>query len=138
MTGDLLINNNDAYTNYGVSMGDKFIDTIEAPLELKPFIENESRLNHGKTVIVSNVKYAAREITLNFHIKATDLSTLQTKKAAFLAVLYAGNLTIKIKDRSEVYHLRYIGKNAAFALSKSGRSCKLSARFSEDNPSNRS
>lgn len=138
MVGDLLINNADAYTNYGVSMGDKFIDTIEAPLELKPLIENESRLNHGKSVIVSNVRYSSRELTLSFTLKAANLSALQTKRAAFLAVLYAGNLTVKIKNRSEVYHLRYLGKNTTFAQSKTGRSCKISARFSEDNPSNRS
>ena len=53
---DLLINNKNAYITWGVRMGDGFLDTIGAPAPMKEFIENKSRLEHGKRVIVSNSK----------------------------------------------------------------------------------
>ena len=45
---DLLINGRDAYKTWGVRMGDKFLDVLGASLPMKEFIENKSRLEHGK------------------------------------------------------------------------------------------
>ena len=50
MEGDLLINNKDAWTTWGVNMGAGFLDIIDAPLQMKEYIENESRMEHGKHI----------------------------------------------------------------------------------------
>ena len=51
MKGELLINGKDAWTTWGVCMGEGFLDSIDAPAPMKDYIENESRLEHGKRVI---------------------------------------------------------------------------------------
>ena len=61
---DLLINNKDAYATWGVRMGESFLDVIGTPAPMKEFIENKSRLEHGKRVIINNPKVDEREITL--------------------------------------------------------------------------
>ena len=77
---ELLINNKNAYTTWGVRMGDKFLDTIGASSPMKEFIENKSRLEHGKRVIVNNPKLDERDITLSFTIEGNSQSDYQAKK----------------------------------------------------------
>lgn len=50
---ELLINNKDAYTIWGVRMGKGFLDVLGASSPMKEFIENKSRLEHGKRVIIN-------------------------------------------------------------------------------------
>lgn len=65
-------------------MGDKFLDVFGASLPMKEFIENKSRLEHGKRVIINNPKIDEREITLSFTIEGNSKSDYQAKKKAFL------------------------------------------------------
>ena len=44
---ELLINGENAYTTWGVRMGEGFLDVIGASAPMKDFIENKSRLEHG-------------------------------------------------------------------------------------------
>ena len=53
---ELLINGENAYTIWGVRMGDGFLDVLGASSPMKEFIENKSRLEHGKRVIFNNTK----------------------------------------------------------------------------------
>lgn len=138
MKGQLLINNIDAYTQWGVSMGDNFIDNIEAPLTLKDYVSNESRIEHGKRVITdpAMLKIASRDVTLQFQICGNSAEDYMNKKKAFQLVLYSGVIDIKIPARGEeVYHLLYQGKQVSF--SQSLMEGKLSAKFEEPNPMNR-
>ena len=66
---DLLINTQDAYTTWGVRMGEGFLDVLGASSPMKEFIENKSRLEHGKRVIINDPKIDEREITLSFTIE---------------------------------------------------------------------
>ena len=138
MRGDLIINGQDAYTTWGVSMGDNFIDSIEALASLKDHITNESRMEHGKRVITapSVMKVASRDVTLQFHIFGNTTEAYMANKKAFQAILYSGVVDIKIPARgSEVYHLIYQGKQVSF--SQSACDGMLSAKFEEPNPMNR-
>ena len=65
---DLLINTQDAYTTWGVRMGEGFLDVLGASSPMKEFIENKSRLEHGKRAIINDPKIDEREITLSFTI----------------------------------------------------------------------
>ena len=138
MRGDLIINGQDAYTTWGVSMGDNFIDNIEALASLKDHITKESRMEHGKRVITapSVMKVASRDVTLQFHIFGNTTEAYMANKKAFQAVLYSGVVNIQIPSRGdEVYHLLYQGKQVSF--SQSACDGKLSAKFEEPNPMNR-
>lgn len=137
MTGDLYINGKDAYTTWGVNMGEGFLDAITAPVSLKSNIENDSRLEHGKRVIVVP-KLSSREITLVFTLKGSSESDYKTKRKSFYDELYKGSLTIKVPDNGEeTYHLVYLGKSTSFAQNIKRNFCKMSIKFEETNPSNR-
>ena len=74
MSGDLIINGKDAWTTWGVCMGDGFFFFLDGFNEMKDFIEDESRLEHGKRIITDNAKVASREITLQFTIEGSSES----------------------------------------------------------------
>lgn len=139
MANELIINNKDAYATWGVRMGDGFLDTIGTPSPMKEYIENKSRLEHGKRVIVSAPKQDEREITLTFTIEGNSKSDYQSKKNSFFNELYGGNVDIKVPDNgSEVYHLIYLGKSITYAQSLDRTFGKVSMKFSEPNPAERS
>ena len=73
---DLLINNRDALATWGVRMGDGFIEAIYAPLSMKEVIENKSRLQDGKRVIIENRKIDERDLTLTFTLSHAHLSSI--------------------------------------------------------------
>ena len=139
MTGDLFINNKDAWSTWGVRMGDSFLDTIDGFNEMKDYIEDESRLEHGKRMIMDNAKVASREITLQFTIEGSSESDYRTKKKAFQTELEKGLVNIKVPALgTDVYKLVYLGKNVSYGLSLDRCFGKVSSKFCEPNPANRS
>ena len=139
MTGDLIINSKDAWTTWGVRMGDGFLDAIDGFNEMKDYIENESRLEHGKRVITDNAKVDSREITLQFTIEGGSESDYRTKKKAFQTELEKGVVSIKVPALgNEVYKLVYLGKNVSYGLSLDRCFGKVSSKFCEPNPADRS
>ena len=135
---DLLINTQDAYTTGGVRMGEGFLDVLGASSPMKEFIENKSRLEHGKRVIINDPKIDEREITLSFTIEGNSQSDYQAKKKAFFEELYKGVVDIQVPANSnEIYHLIYLGKSVAYAQSLDQTFGKISAKFNEPNPANR-
>ena len=139
MTGDLIINGKDALTNWGVRMGEGFLDAIDGFNEMKDYIENESRLEHGKRVITDNAKVASREITLQFTIEGSSESDYRAKKKAFQAELEKGAVNINIPTlTTEIYKLVYLGKSISYGLSPDRCFSKISSKFEEPNPMDRS
>lgn len=139
MTGDLIINGKDAFSTWGVRMGDGFLDAIDGFNQMKDYIENESRLEHGKRVITDNAKVDSREITLQFTIEGDSESDYRTKKKAFQTELEKGAVSIKVPVLgSEVYKLVYLGKSVSYGLSFDRRFGKVSSKFEEPNPADRS
>lgn len=139
-TPELRINgSNTLYKDYGLRMGEGFIDALTEPLSLKDNVENESRLEHGKRVIVeSSPKFQSREVTLDFTLAGSSASDLLAKKNAFLALVYKGAITVEIpKVSSEVYHLIYKGKGSEYAMSTDRRFCHMMLKFEEPDPSRR-
>lgn len=139
MTGDLFINGKDAFSTWGVRMGDGFLDSIDGFNQMKDYIENESRLEHGKRVITDNAKVDSREITLQFTIEGSSESDYRMKKKAFQTELEKGTVNIKIPALgSEIYKLIYLGKSLSYGLSYDHCFGKVSSKFSEPNPMDRS
>lgn len=138
MNGDLLINGKDALETWGVRMGDGFLDAIDGFNEMKDYIENESRLEHGKRMITDNAKVASREITLQFTIEGSSEGDYRSKKKAFQTELEKGAVNIKVPALGdEVYKLVYLGKSISYGLSSDRCFCKISSKFCEPNPMDR-
>lgn len=134
---DLLINNRDALATWGVRMGDGFIEAIYAPLPMKEVIENKSRLQDGKRVIIENRKIDERDLTLTFTLQGSSPSDYTTKYKSFLDEIAKGEFTIKIPALGEeVYHLYYI-RSASFGFNPSRIFSKISVKLNEPNPANR-
>lgn len=138
MTRELFINGKDAWTEWGVSMGDGFVDAIDAFVPMKEYIENDSRLEHGKRVLVTTPRLASRELTLHFTIKGVSEADFRSKRRAFENELRKGRVTVMVPAlNDEVYHLLYLGRNVSYALNRSRTFAAISAKFEEPNPSDR-
>lgn len=138
MTGDLFINGKDALETWGARMGDGFLDAIDGFNQMKDYIENESRLEHGKRVITDNARVDSREITLQFTIEGSSESDYRSKKKAFQTELEKGAVNIKVPVLgNEVYKLIYLGKSVSYGLSLDRCFGKISSKFEEPNPMDR-
>ena len=138
MTGELYINGKDAWIEWGVNMGEDFINEIDAFVPMKELIENDSRLEHGKRILLANPRIASRELTLHFTIKGDSETDYRAKRKAFEQELQKLAVDIKVPAiGTEVYHLVYLGKSVAYALNLSRTFCTVSAKFEEPNPMNR-
>ncbi|EKJ91760.1 hypothetical protein QR305_02018 [Bacteroides finegoldii] len=132
---DLLINGRDAYAVWGVRMGDNFLDVVGSSVPIKELIENKSRVEHGKRVIINNPKLDERELTLTFTIEGSSQSDYQVKKTSFFEELYKGVITVQIPaNSSDIYHLIYLGKSVTYAQSLDRTFGRISAKFCEPNP----
>lgn len=138
MKGDLLINNKDAWTTWGVMMGSNFLETLDGFNEMKDFISNESRIEHGRRVVINNPKVAAREITLQFTIQGKTKSDYRENRNAFQEELENGRVDIIVPELgTQVYKLVYTGKNISYGLSRSRCFGRFSGKFIEPNPKDR-
>lgn len=138
MTGDLFINEVDAWTEWGVNMGEGFIGSIDSFAPMKDYIENDSRLEHGKRVLLASPRVASRDLTLHFTIMGANEADFRAKRKAFEAELQKGKVDVRIPAIGiETYHLIYTGKSVSYGLNLSRTFCSLSAKFEEPNPMNR-
>lgn len=138
MKGDLIINGKDAFVEWGINMSDKFIPTIKSPAPMKELIENESRLEHGKRVVVDNPKVDSRTITLTFHIRGSNKVQYDSRYDSFVDELYNAVMKIQVPDLgNQVYKLLY-KKHTTFSENYKRTSGKISVQFEEPNPMDRS
>ena len=134
---DLIINGFDALQQWGVRMGDGFIDVLFAPEPLKEFIENKSRLLNGKQVLYNDPKIDERDVTLVFTLEGTSPDDYLSKYTAFKVELQKGKIEIKVPALgNEVYRFTYL-RSASFGLNISRTFSKISVKFNEPNPANR-
>ena len=132
-------------TLVGVKMGDGFKDELFAPAELKEFVSNESRLEHGKRVITigsnnnSLARKASRNIALEFLIVGNSESDFELNKNTFFNELYKGSVKLEVPEiTTDVFHLIYQGKSGTYSSGLSKKACKVKVSFEEPDPSNRS
>ncbi len=133
MTGDLLINEKDAWSEWGVVMGDGFISSILTPAGNKDFIQNESRTENGKRVLYVNPKIDSRELTLTFNIHGSNSSDYLSKFNSFVGELQKGKVGISIPEIGMSFNLLH-KKSASFGINSARTFSKLSVKFEEPNP----
>lgn len=139
MKGELFINGKDAWEEWGVNMGKEFLDTIDSFVSLKEYIENESRLEHGKRILTEvSPKISSRELSLSFTIQGADAGDYRDKRKAFEGELLQGRVNIVVPSLgAEVFKLVYLGRNITYAMNKSRTFSTITAKFEEPNPMDR-
>lgn len=137
MSGDLLINGKNAFDEWGVNMGDSFLNTLLTPPPVKEYCENKSRLEDGKRVLLGNKKDDEREISLTFTIQGENQSDYILKYKAFMEEMSSGLVSINVPVLgSDIYHVYY--KNAvSYAMSLDRTFSKITMKVCEPNPTNR-
>ena len=134
---DLYINEKEA-SDFGVHMGEGFLSALDTPASLKEFIENESRLEDGKRIIVHEIRRASRELTLKFVITGKSTAEFTQNKQRLMEELDKGVVEIQVPALGgQVYNLIYRGQSIQYGLSRSRKTATLSARFEEPNPTDR-
>lgn len=134
---ELIINGKDAYQEWGVRMGEGFLDTLNGYYPLKEYITNNDRTQDGVQYFGAP-KVNERSLTLNFTIEGSDKDDFTVKNRAFAEMMRKGDVTIQVPaDRSDVYHLKYTGKSCTFARNVERTFSKIGLAFIEPNPTNR-
>lgn len=136
MLGDLYINSQDSWGTWKVAMGESFIENLLLPAGNKDFIENESRLENGKRVITTNPKVASRDVTLTFNIHGDTTTEYLANYAAFVAVLQAGTVKIRVPAINMVFNLIY-KKSTSFNIGRARMDSSLAVKFEEPDPTDR-
>lgn len=136
MTGDLLINGIDAYTTWGVSLGETAFSVLMTPAPMKDCVEANSSLEHGKRVYIadSGMKVDERDLQLPFNIQASSLVDFNNKLVGVTSELQKGISEVYIKDLDTTYHFKYEGAQPLTFLKRIGT---ILIRFNEPNPMNR-
>lgn len=134
---ELIINGKDAYQEWGVRMGEGFLDTINGYFPMKEYITNNDRTQDGVQYF-GVPKVNERSLTLNFTIEGSDKDDFTVKNRAFAEMMRKGDVTIQVPaDRPDVYHLKYTGKSCTFARNMERTFAKIGLVFIEPNPTNR-
>lgn len=136
MLGDLFINNQDAWGTWMVAMGESFIENLLLPAGNKDFIENESRLENGKRVITTNPKVASRDVTLTFNVHGDTTTEYLSNYVAFVAVLQAGAVKIRVPAIKMTFNLIY-NKANSFNIGRARMDSSLAVKFEEPDPTDR-
>lgn len=133
---DLYINGDNARTAYGVILADGALAALRKPAPNKPFIENKSRLQHGKRVIKKNPRKDERTIVLPIQIVASNTTDFNTKYDLFCAALDTGSLLIRTSLQPTVYY-RCIYNDCQQYTEFDGKYAKFMLSLTEPNPNNR-
>ena len=136
--GELYINNKDAYKTWGISLEDgTSLSALMTPVPNKAYIQNKSRLEHGKRVIVNNPKKDERIVTLPIKLVARDESDFFTKYGSFCDELALGTLVIRTKYQPTVYYKCVYISCTQFSQFMRGIA-KYTLRLEEPDPNDRS
>lgn len=134
--GQLYINNQDAFSTWGVSFEDGTLAKLMTFPALKDRVTNESRLEHGKRVINEMPRISSRELSLEMHMVAPDFATFLVRLEDFTTTLAGGEITLRTSFQPNVvYHLYYI---SCTQFTQFDGLAKFILRLEEPNPTRRS
>ncbi|MDY7253537.1 hypothetical protein QHG78_09675 [Bacteroides sp. A1-P5] len=136
MKDELYLNGKDAYTTWGISMDDTSLSELMTPVSNKVFIENESRLEHGKQVIVTKSKLDARNLTLNINLVASNEQQFFERYNSFCEELATGMLEVRTKYQPNVVYRTIYQSCSQFSQFMRGIG-KFTLKLYEPNPNDR-
>lgn len=136
MKEELYINGKDAYITWGVSMDDTALSELMTPVANKTFIESESRLEHGKRVVVANPRMDARNLTFQINLTASDEKLFFERYSSFCEELATGVLEIETKYQPDVVYKTIYQSCSQFSQFMRGIG-KFVLKLYEPNPNDR-
>lgn len=136
MKDELYINGKDAYITWGISMGDTSLSELLTPVSNKELIENESRLAHGKQVLVTNLRFDARNLTLTINLTASDEQQFFQRYNGFCKELATGKLVIKTMYQPDIVYKTIYQSCSQFSQFMRGIG-KFTLKLYEPNPNDR-
>lgn len=136
MIGELFINGKDAYMEWGISMDDTALSALMTPAPNKEFVENKSRLEHGKRVVAANPKKDERNLTLQINLTAPDKDAFFAKYDSFCSELATGVLEIRTKYQTNILYRTVYLSCQQFSQFMQGIG-KFVLKLNEPNPADR-
>lgn len=136
MIGDLFINGKDAYQEWGLFLSDTSLSSLMTPAPNKKFIENSSRLEHGKRVITSNPMKDERNLTLQVCFTAPNEDLFFKRYSSFCKELDTGVLDIKTRYQPDIVYKTIYVSCSQFSQFMRGIA-KFTIKLIEPNPSDR-
>lgn len=135
MTGDLIINGKDAYTEWGAFLDDGSYGILMAPPPMKPFVENKSTSENGKQIYPVNTRIDERTVTLSINFTASSREDFLSKYQSFVSELQSGVFTMNVSGIGMTFKFIYESCQSYTVFIPLAK-CAL--RLSEPNPSDRS
>lgn len=136
MKEELYINGKDAYTTWGMSMDETALSELMTPPANKAFVENESRNQHGKRIVIADPKLSERNLTLQVNLTASDEQQFMGRYSSFCEELATGSLEIKTKYQPGVVYKTIYQSCSQFSQFMRGIG-KFVLKLSEPNPNDR-
>lgn len=131
------INSLDAKMKWGIVFESSAISALMTPPPMKSFIENSSRLEHGKRVVTTNPKVESRTLSLSFSLYANDEETFFNRYDSFCAELEKGTVNIMLSNRPTIVY-KLIYKSCKQFTQYNNRLAKFILNLEEPNPKDRS
>ncbi|MCQ2257824.1 MAG: hypothetical protein MJZ41_07525 [Bacteroidaceae bacterium] len=135
----LYINGEDAYENFGASLGENALVSLMTPVPNKSYLENKVATQDGKQVLISEELPALmdeRDVALDINIEARDVFAMLENYRGLCEVLNKGAVTLSTSfEPNKVYRLNYLSCSQMRTFFK-GKAV-FSIRFNEPNPANR-
>ncbi len=130
MTGELFINDKDAWLTWNAKLADNSYENLLQPYPMKSYIENESRSQDGKQVFITNPKKNSRQVILIFAITCSSRSEYLTKYREFKDEISNGQIKIDVTSIDETY-LLYMEDPQSLDMGVGFTDGKVAIRFTE-------
>lgn len=136
--GELRINGDDAFTEYGLSISDGGKAILMCPAPNKDRARNSSRLRHGSEIAGTLERKDSRELSLPVHITASNSQVGLDRFNRFCAVLDAGTVDLELAMDlpGVIFKCKYI--NCTNFMEFRNQMFKFTLKLEEPNPNDRS
>lgn len=137
-TGEVFINELDAFENWGISFTDKSLSTLMEPEPLKNPVENKSTTRDGKQIRKEDQpKVDERDLTLAVQLYARNRTELFSRLKSFKTELKKRRIVIRTKYEPGVYYRCDYQSCTQYTSFHRGMAT-FSLKLNEPNPNNRS
>lgn len=133
---DILINDIDIKHEYGVWMGEGFLNALLQPPDFKKFISNKSRLEHGARYVVTDPYADERDFTLPFVLVARDNIQAIAQKKRFLDMMQ-GFINLYVPQAGDERYRLIVESFSSFSRNYKGNVLSIKVKVREPNPNDR-
>ena len=136
-TGEVFINDLDAFEKWGISFTDKSISMLMEPEPLKNPVENKSTIRDGKQIRKEDQpKVDERDLTLAVQLYARNRTELFSRLKSFKTELKKRRIVIRTKYEPGVYYRCDYQSCTQYTSFHRGLAT-FSLKLNEPNPNNR-